>query len=63
MSERTPAISPQLVEWLQGRFKNRLPASGTPLRDVDRLIGQQEVIDFLECQMKIQHDSVLVHTE
>jgi hypothetical protein len=43
----TPFISPDLIDYLQVYFPDRLPPQDTTIRELDVLIGQQEVINHL----------------
>ncbi len=53
-----PVVPPPLLSALAEKFPDKLPRDASlPPSEVGRLIGQQQVLDFLRRQMERQHSS------
>lgn len=55
----SPAISKELLEYLQRSFPNKLPDNPVSPEQLGVLVGQQKVINHLQAQLKLQEKTVL----
>jgi len=48
MPKALPSVDPQLIEWLEAQYPNRVPDIEARDRDVWAAVGQQQVITYLK---------------
>jgi hypothetical protein len=48
MANRLPPVDPQLVEWLEAKWPNRVPDIDEADREIWAAVGRQEVIAYIK---------------